>query len=280
MKNMFRKMVSMVSAMVLTLGCSVSVIKNTNESSITAMAASESEYTELIEDMAVKFNEAREELGLDPLYVVPYLNEISQVRAEEQPIKYSHTRPDGSFFDTVIDVNIVDYKTSGEILAKGSSDVDAVFTAWKNSPKHWANITKPAATHVGIGLVNDPDSEGKWYWAAIFVGMWEDSAPLEGQRMPKAADPVISDLNNDIPVETPLMLGDVTADGIITPSDATYALIAYTQISSGFDSELTASQEAAVDVDGDGKITGSDATRILIYATELSAGNSPDWNNL
>lgn len=277
MKNMFRKMVSMVSAMVLTLGCSVSVIKNTNESSVTAMAASESEYTELIEDMAVKFNEAREELGLEPLYVVPYLNEISQVRAEEQPIKYSHTRPDGSFFDTVIDVNIVDYKTSGEILAKGSSDVESVFTAWKNSPKHWANITKPAATHVGIGLVNDPDSEGKWYWAAIFVGMWEDSAPLEGQRTPKAADPAV---NNDIPVETPLMLGDVTADGIITPSDATYALIAYTQISSGFETGFTPAQEAATDVNGDGIITGSDATLILLYATYLSAGITPDWNNL
>lgn len=277
MKNMFRKMVSMVSAMVLTLGCSISVIKNTNETSVTAMAASESEYTELIEDMAVKFNEAREELGLEPLYVVPYLNEISQVRAEEQPIKYSHTRPDGSFFDTVIDVNIVDYKTSGEILAKGSSDVDAVFTAWKNSPKHWANITKPAATHVGIGLVNAPDSEGKWYWAAIFVGMWEDSAPLEGQRMPKAAEPAINPLEDDIPVETALMLGDVTADGIISPSDATYVLNAYTRISSGLDSDLTDAQIAAADVDGDGRVTGSDATKILNYATCLSAGMTPEW---
>lgn len=264
MKNMFKKMVSMISAMVITVGCSISVIKNTNNTSVTAMASSESEYTELIEDMAVKFNEAREELGLEPLYIVPYLNDIAQVRAEEQPTAYSHYRPDGSFFDTVIDVNKVDYKTSGEILARGSSDVDAIFTAWKNSPKHWANITKEAATHVGIGLVYDPDSDGGWYWAAIFVGMWEDSAPLDGQRMPGGDDEII--------------LGDVTGDGIITASDATYVLIAYTNISSGIDSGLTESQAAAADVNGDGLITGSDATLILNYVTTLSAGKTAKWN--
>lgn len=277
MKNMFKKMVSMVSAMVITLGCSISIIKNTNNTSVTAMAASESEYTELIEDMAVKFNEAREELGLEPLYIVPYLNDIAQIRAEEQPTAYSHYRPDGSFFDTVIDVDIVDYKTSGEILARGSSDVDAIFTAWKNSPKHWANITKPAATHVGIGLIYDPDSEGGWYWAAIFVGMWEDSAPLDGQRMPSAGAPTI---NHDdvIHPNDELLLGDVTGDGIISPSDATYALIAYTNISSGMDSGLTETQIAAADVNGDGTITGSDATSILNYASQLSSGITPEWN--
>lgn len=277
MKNMFKKMVSMVSAMVVTLGCSISIIKNTNNTSVTAMAASESEYTELIEEMAVKFNEAREELGLEPLCIVPYLNDIAQIRAEEQPTVYSHYRPDGSFFDTVIDVDIVDYKTSGEILARGSSDVDAIFTAWKNSPKHWANITKEAATHVGIGLVYDPDSEGGWYWAAIFVGMWEDSAPLDGQRMPSAGAPTI---NHDdvIHPDDELLLGDVTGDGIISPSDATYALIAYTNISAGTDSGLTESQTAAADVNGDGTITGSDATSILNYASQLSSGITPEWN--
>ena len=277
MKNMFKKMVSMVSAMVITLGCSISIIKNTNNTSVTAMAASESEYTELIEDMAVKFNEAREELGLEPLYIVPYLNDIAQIRAEEQPTAYSHYRPDGSFFDTVIDVDIVDYKTSGEILARGSSDVDAIFTAWKNSPKHWANITKPAATHVGIGLIYDPDSEGGWYWSAIFVGMWEDSAPLDGQRMPSAGAPTI---NHDdvIHPDDELLLGDVTGDGIISPSDATYALIAYTNISSGMDSGLTETQIASADVNGDGVLTGSDATMILNYANQLSSGLTPEWN--
>lgn len=278
MKKMFRRMVSIISTMVLS--CSISVIKNTDTSSVTANAANESEYTEFIEEMAVKFNEARDDLGLEPVYIVPYLNEVSQVRAEEQPIKYDHTRPDGTFFDTVIDVNVVDYKTSGEILARGSSDSEAIFTAWKNSPKHWANITNPSVTHVGIGLTHDPESDGEWYWAAIFVGMWEDSAPLDGQRMPKTAENNVIALDDDIPVENDFILGDVTEDGIITPSDATYALIAYTQVSSGFDSGLTASQEAAVDVDGDGKITGNDATRILVYATKLSAGLAPDWNNL
>lgn len=282
MKKMFRKMVSMISAMVLTLSCSISVIKNIDTVSVTAEAAEESEYSEIIEEMAVKFNEAREELGLQPLYIVPYLNEISQVRAEEQPIQYSHYRPDGTFFNTVIDLEKVDYKKAGEILARGSSDVDAIFTAWKNSPKHWENITKPEYTHVGLGLVYGTDSEGRetWYWASIFVGMWEDSDTLDGQRMPGMNDPSISIYSDDIPVDNDFLLGDVSEDGIITPSDATMALRAYTLTSSGLDNGLTETQMKAADIDGDGIISGSDATKILRYVTLLSSGISPDWNNL
>lgn len=283
MKNMFRKMVSMISAMVLTVSCSISVIKNVDTSSVTANAAGESEYTDLIEEMAVKFNEAREELGLEPLYIVPYLNEISEVRAEEQPIKYAHYRPDGTFFDTVIDVNVVDYKIAGEILARGSSDVDAIFEAWKESPKHWANITKPGATHVGIALTYDPDSDGKWYWAAIFVGMWEDSAPLDGQRIPETNtynEKNSFNLENPDTQNNSFLLGDVSMDGIITVSDATLVLSAYTKISSGLECDLTEAQFAAADVNGDGIITGSDATMLLNYATKLSSGYTPDWNNL
>lgn len=275
MKKMFRKMVSMVSAMVLTFSCSISIIKNVNNVSVTANASEESQYTELIEEMAVKFNEAREELGLEPLKIVPYINEISQVRAEEQPILYSHTRPDGSFFASIIDVNTVDYKTSGEILAAGSSDVDSIFTAWKNSPKHWTNITKPEFTHVGIGLTYDANSDGKWYWAAIFVGMWEDSSPLEGERMPGKVPMV-----NGVKENAEFILGDATQDGMIAVSDATFALSAYTSISSGIDPKLTEAQFKAIDVDGDGIITGTDANKILRYATLLSSGISPDWSNM
>lgn len=278
MKKMFRKMVSMVSAMVIAASCSVGVIRSMSMNKIEANAmAIDPVYTEHIEAMAVKFNEARVELGLDPLYIVPYINDIAQIRADEQPVNYSHYRPDGTYFVSVIDVDVVDYQIAGEILARGTDDVDAIFEAWKNSPVHWANITKPGATHVGIGLTYDA-ANNNYYWAAIFVGMWEDSDTLPGQRMPGKNEPdinnpgvMILDDDNPIAVEDDYVPGDVTMDGIVTVSDATLVLIAYTNESSGKECDLTEAQKIAADIDGDGNITGADATTILRMATELSA---------
>ncbi len=75
----------------------------------------------------------------------------------------------------------------------------------------------------------------------------------------------------DNPPTPGFMLGDVTMDGIITGSDATITLRAYTLISSGMDHGLTDMQFKAADVDGNGIITGSDATFLLRYYTELSS---------
>ena len=79
-----------------------------------------------------------------------------------------------------------------------------------------------------------------------------------------------------VALDSPVSLGDVTGDGIITGSDATYVLQAYTNISSGQDDGLDDVQFKAADVTGDGIITGSDATYILQYYTELSSGGNTD----
>ena len=65
-------------------------------------------------------------------------------------------------------------------------------------------------------------------------------------------------------------------DGIITGSDATWALQAYTLLSSDKDHGLTEAQFKAADVTGDGIITGSDATIILNYYTYLSSVNADE----
>lgn len=67
------------------------------------------------------------------------------------------------------------------------------------------------------------------------------------------------------------MLGDIDNDGIITGSDATRILVAYTQLSSNGESGFTPEQEIAADIDADGIITGSDATLLLNYYTAISS---------
>ena len=217
MKKTLRKMIAMMSAMIMTFGCMMTIINTIGAPAEAAAAETETyEYSEAIEEMAVKFNEARTEMGLDPIYIVPCLNEASQVRAEEQSTQYSHYRPDGTFFDTVIDVDKVDYYKAGEILARGSENVDAIFEAWKNSPTHWENITNAGFTHMGISLVHGMDSEGRetWYWAAIFVEMWEKTDVIEGQRMPEAISNVPEEHSDEI-----ICIGDVSGDEIVDTFD-------------------------------------------------------------
>lgn len=70
-----------------------------------------------------------------------------------------------------------------------------------------------------------------------------------------------------------LMKGDVTGDGIITGSDATFILDHYTRISSSVPGNLTTLRELeAADYTNDGIITGSDATLVLDLYTKLSSG--------
>ncbi len=69
----------------------------------------------------------------------------------------------------------------------------------------------------------------------------------------------------------PFRLAEVTYDGVVNGSDATFVLSAYTIINSGLASPLTAAQKKAADVDKDGIITGSDATLILRYYTKISS---------
>lgn len=258
MKKTLRKMIALMSAMVMTFSCMMMLINTTGNTAEAFAAEAESgEYYALIEEMAVKFNNAREEMGLDPLCIVPYLNEISQVRAEEQLTQYAHYRPDGTFFDSVIDVETVDYKKAGEILARGSKDADIIFDAWKRSPSHWANITKPEFTHVGLSLIYGTDSDGRetWYWAVIFVGMWEKTDILEGQRMPEIVSAPYSE--NDI---VPACVGDLNGDGMIDVFDLIFAA-RYLDGTIEFNS----AQLKAADVFADGRINEADILVLRRY---------------
>lgn len=77
-----------------------------------------------------------------------------------------------------------------------------------------------------------------------------------------------------------LARGDYDGDGEITIMDAYNTLLAYSNISAGNDSGMTAEQEEAVDVDGSGSVDIMDAYKILLYYSNQSAGNSVDWDAL
>ena len=59
---------------------------------------------------------------------------------------------------------------TGEDLGAGYGTAGAVFAAWQASTAHNAVLLNPSYNAIGIGLVYEPRSTYKWYWAADFGG--------------------------------------------------------------------------------------------------------------
>lgn len=167
----------------------------------------------LVDNMAALINAERKALGLHELYVVPYLNECSAIRAEEASINYSHTRPDGEYWSTVIDYNKFKYGYSAENLACGSSDIKTILNQWRNSSKNWAAIINANTTHMGIGVFYSPSSEYQWYWCTIFTNDINGEVEHEGQYLPKEID-----LNRKISVISKDENGEILTDSTIVMS--------------------------------------------------------------
>jgi Uncharacterized protein with SCP/PR1 domains len=77
------------------------------------------------------------------------------------------------------------YNTSkGENIAAGYSTADAVFTGWKNSPGHDANMLNASFTVIGIGLEYVQGSPFGNYWTTDFGGYVDPTAHEGGTITP------------------------------------------------------------------------------------------------
>lgn len=118
-------------------------------------------------------NEERERVGLAPLNYDKHLDDIAQIRSLETTELYSHTRPNGEDFYTIIDRDSYCWLTVGEnicyfhhingsfypedVVFTGSQEqlknaALIVFDAFKNSPGHYANMTSAEFVDAGIGI--------------------------------------------------------------------------------------------------------------------------------
>ncbi len=163
---------------------------------------SQEDFKAMAEEMVILVNEAREAEGLKPLYMVPYLCDVANVRCRESIFSFSHNRPDGSSFITVLDDSLVPYSKAAENLAAGSDTAEATFNQWKNSPNHWRSIMNPDYTHIGVAVSYDMNSEYKYYWEQFFVAV---SGKLNDQTIPeryKTVPKSSGDINGDAEIDT------------------------------------------------------------------------------
>ena len=243
-----KRAISFISAIVV-----LCFAVNLSESTSYGADVEQEDLNNMAKEIALLVNEARTEEGLKPLYVVPYLNDVAQIRARECIFDFSHDRPDGSSFASVIDDNLIPYCYAAENIAAGSSTAAGTFNQWKNSPRHWESIMNPDATHMGVGVCYEKNSEYKWYWQQIFIQTWDDDTEISGQFIPEKYEIV------------PKSDGDLNGDANINSYDYIVLVDYIRKKQEGERVYLNDLQMEAADCFRDGIITESDAKALQRY---------------
>jgi uncharacterized protein YkwD len=106
-------------------------------------------------------NDERAKEGLPALTVSSELNRAAAVRAQEIVQKFSHTRPDGSAWNTVSSA------CRGENIAMGQQSADKVMAAWMSSSGHRANILRSSFGSIGVAAYKVGNT---MYWVQEFGG--------------------------------------------------------------------------------------------------------------
>lgn len=118
--------------------------------------------------VAEQINVYRAEAGLEPLSMDIRLSGIASVRAYEVLDCWSHTRPDGSEWQSVLSDNGCASSTAAEALAHATGfDSAAIVDKWMNSKSNKADLLNPDFTAIGVGSYTD---NGMVFLAAILIG--------------------------------------------------------------------------------------------------------------
>ena len=104
-------------------------------------------------------NMERRRYGLNELVIDAELTRAARVRALEITEKCSHTRPDGSRWNTVSS------SAKGENIARGQKTVDKVMAAWMSSDGHRRNILRESYGSIGVACVKEGNI---YHWVQIF----------------------------------------------------------------------------------------------------------------
>lgn len=120
-----------------------------------------------VEQVVNLVNNERAKQGLEPLTLDTKLTKAAQVRANEIEVAFSHTRPNGSSFSTVLKEHGVNFRGAGENIAWGQRSASEVMNAWMNSSGHRANILNSKYKSIGVGYY--VNNSGRIYWTQLFT---------------------------------------------------------------------------------------------------------------
>lgn len=133
-------------------------------------------------------NEFRESNGLEPLKIseqisVPsarYAHDMAKYDAYREPEPHitgpSDYYPEGA--NLTVRMNNEGYYAGnyGENIAAGQASAQEVFDSWENSPGHREMMLNPNMTAIGIGLVENPETEYEEFWVTNFGDKTDSTA--------------------------------------------------------------------------------------------------------
>ena len=120
-----------------------------------------------IQQVITLVNEERAKAGLSPVTEAGDVAAAASVRAREIPGNFSHSRPNGTYYNTALDEGGVKYRGSGENIAYGQRTAAEVMNGWMNSQGHRANILNGNYTNIGVGYYEN--GSGVKYWVQLFT---------------------------------------------------------------------------------------------------------------
>lgn len=112
-------------------------------------------------------NEVRAQYGAAALEAIPELSELAQLRAKECSAYFSHYRPDGTKWDSLLEQAGLKRDMRAENIAYFYPTARQVLNGWLNSSQHRANILSSDAAYIGIGRF---ETEYGVYWTLLFIG--------------------------------------------------------------------------------------------------------------
>ena len=118
------------------------------------------------EQIVALVNVEREKAGLAPVALSIELGQVAMIRAKEIEVSFSHTRPNGSYFTSVLQENGITYRLAGENIAWGQKSPEEVMNAWMNSAGHRANILN--ANFKELGVAHYQNARGVNYFVQLF----------------------------------------------------------------------------------------------------------------
>ncbi len=122
----------------------------------------------VLSDMVGIINKHRETANLEPLKISEILCEIARIRAKESSTKWSHARPDGSNFSSLMNDTDIAWNVAGENLARHrNATASDVTDAWIQSESHRANLLNPRFKKCGIAEHYDGEFR---YISIVFIG--------------------------------------------------------------------------------------------------------------
>ncbi|MBQ7133818.1 MAG: hypothetical protein IJO20_04915 [Ruminococcus sp.] len=128
-------------------------------------------YSDIELEVFELINQERAYVGVKPLKLSYVYADCAHVRAMEADTYWSHTRPDGSDFSTVLnEYNLQNsYLLVGENLASGFNSAEQTMNGLMNSPGHRANILREEYTEVSVSAVPMSGYPGYYVLSQIFI---------------------------------------------------------------------------------------------------------------